>query len=211
MRTFILPAFALAVVAASTAPAYCGTKLVPEEGAVQVILLRQEAVHEDLKLTPQEIQKIDEFCDKQWAKAQKIADLNESERDKKFEEMTKENEQFIDQTLTKEQRKRLDEITLQVAGLLWVTRDEVASKLDLSDEQKQKAKQLQQTARNETEELLHATKAEQKQEELRELRRTSRERLMTLLTADQKEKWREMTGKPLRGELQFTANKRTVR
>lgn len=211
MRTFILPAFALAVVAASTAPAYCGTKLVPEEGAVQVILLRQEAVHEDLKLTPQEIQKIDEFCDKQWAKAQKIADLNESERDKKFEEMTRENEQFIDQTLTKEQRKRLDEITLQVAGLLWVTRDEVASKLDLSDEQKQKAKQLQQTARNETEELLHATKPEQKQEELRELRRTSRERLMTLLTADQKEKWREMTGKPLRGELQFTANKRTVR
>jgi len=211
MRTFIMPAFALAVVAVSTAPAYCGTKLVPEEGAVQVILLRQEAVHEDLKLTPQEIQKIDEFCDKQWAKAKKIADLNESERDKKFEEMTRENEQFIDQTLTKEQRKRLDEITLQVAGLLWVTRDEVASKLDLSDEQKQKARQLQQTARNETEELLHATKAEQKQEELRELRRTSRERLMTLLTADQKEKWREMTGKPLRGELQFKSKKRTLR
>lgn len=211
MRTFIMPAFTLAVVAASTAPAYCGTKLVPEEGAVQVILLRQQAVHEDLQLTPQEIQKIDEFCDKQWAKAQKIADLNESERDKQFEEMTRENEQFIDRTLTKEQRMRLDEITLQVAGLLWVTRDEVASKLELSDEQKQKARQLQQTARNETEELLHATKAEQKQEELRELRRTSRERLMSLLTADQKEKWREMTGKPLRGELQFTAKKRTVR
>lgn len=207
MRMFIISAVGLATLAVFASPAYSATKLVPEEGAIEIILLRQDAVRQDLQLTAEEAKKIDEFCDKQWTKAQEISELNESERDKKFAEMTKENERFISETLTKEQRKRLDEIMLQVAGLLWVTRPEVASRLELTAEQKKKAETMQQIARDETEQLLHATKDEQKDAKLRELRQTSRERLMTLLTDSQKTKWRQMTGQPLRGELRFAAGK----
>lgn len=207
MRMFIISAVGLATLAVFAPPAYSATKLVPEEGAIEIILLRQDAVRQDLQLTAEEAKKIDEFCDTQWTKAQEISELNESERDKTFAEMTKENERFISETLTKEQRKRLDEIMLQVAGLLWVTRPEVASRLELTAEQKKKAETMQQIARDETEQLLHATKDEQKDAKLRELRQTSRERLMSLLTDSQKTKWRQMTGQPLRGELQFAARK----
>lgn len=208
MRTVLNQAFAVTMLAAWSTPIFAAPKMVPEEGAVQIILLRQADVHKDLKLTPAEIKKIDDFADKQWAKAQEIGREGEPERDREFAEMTKENERFIDGVLTKPQRQRLDEITLQVAGLLWVTRPGVASKLELTDEQKQKAAQLQKTARQETEELLHATKDEQKEEKLSELRRTSRERLMTLLTDAQEAKWRQMTGQPFRGEIRFTSTKR---
>lgn len=211
MRTFFMGMIALAFLAAWTATARAAGKLVPEEGAVQIILLRQGAVCKELNLTDEEIKKIDDFCDKQWEKAQKVADLSEPERDKKFAEMTRENERFIDETLEKHQRKRLNEITLQVAGLLWLTRPEVAGQLGLSEEQKEKAALLQQTARDETEELLHSTTAEKKDQRLRELRRTSRERLMQLLTASQKSKWQEMIGEPLHGELHFAAAKRVKR
>ena len=92
---------------------------------------------------------------------------------------------------------------MQTAGLLWVTRPEIAKELNLSSDQKKRAADLQQKARDEMEELIHVTKDEQKDEKLAELRKTSRERLMTLLTPEQKSKWKEMTGEPFKGEIRF--------
>ena len=206
MRTILNCSFALAVAVAWGLPAVAAEKLVPEEGAVEVMLLRQKSVRKELKLTDDEAKKIDEFTEKQWTKAREIAKLSEEERDKKFADMTKENERFIDETLTKQQRERLNQITLQLAGLLWVKRAHVASELGLTEEQKQLAPRLQKEARTEVEEALQATSAEERKEKMRELRETSRKRLMSLLTEKQKAKWREMTGAPFQGEIEFQAS-----
>ena len=81
--------------------------------------------------------------------------------------MTKEDEKFLDEVLTPAQHKRLDQITLQVAGLLWIRRPDVAAKLKLTDEQKKKAALYQEEARKEMEELLHSPTRRDRQAELR--------------------------------------------
>jgi hypothetical protein len=202
---------ALTLIVCWAASAQAADKLVPEEGATEVMLLLQPAVCEDLKLSEDERDKIHKFASAQWKKAQELSKLDEKARDREFAEMTKQNERFIAETLTDQQQKRLDEILLQVAGLLWVTRPEIAQKLDLSAEQKQRAAQFQKEARQEMEELIHSTSDAEKEEELAELRQTSRQRLQTLLTDKQKSKWKEMSGEPLKGKLYFAEKRRTKR
>lgn len=193
------------------APVFAAGKLVPEEGAVEVMLLLQPDVCRELDLSDEKCDKVETFASAQWKKAQALADLDEKERDKKFKEMTKENERFLDQTLNKDQKKRLDQILLQTAGLLWVTRPEIAKQLNLTSDQKKRAADLQQKARDEMEALIHETDENEQEAELRELRGTSRERLMSLLTADQKKKWKEMQGEPFKGQITFAERKRTTK
>lgn len=194
---------ALALVAAWNGSAVSAEKMVPEEGATEVMLLLQPAVCQELKLSADERDKIHKFALAQWEKAQKVGKLDEKARDREFIAMTKDNERFIDETLTKNQRRRLNEILLQVAGLLWVTRPEVAKQLDLSEDQKRKAAQLQKEAREEMEELIHTTSDAKKDQELKELRETSRKRLDSLLSEKQKSKWKEMRGEPFKGKITF--------
>lgn len=211
MRRVTCSIAALTVVGAWAAPVFAAGKLVPEEGATEVMLLLQPSVCKELKLSEDESDKIHKFASAQWEKAQKVSKLDEKTRDREFVEMTKDNERFIKETLTADQRERLDEILLQVAGLLWVTRSDIASQLGLSDDQKKRAKQLQKEARDEMEELIHSTSDAKKEEKLQELRQTSRKRLMTLFNDKQKSKWKEMTGAPFKGEISFDEKKSASR
>jgi Spy/CpxP family protein refolding chaperone len=179
-------------------------KPVPEEGALELVLLRHKAVRDDLKLTHREARKIHEFTEQQWKKAQKIEELaDEKEKDRRYNELTREDERFLDEVLTPEQKKRLDQITLQVAGLMWITRPDVAAALKLTDEQKKKAAEYQKVARKEMEELLHSETRRDRQAELRKLHATCKERVLELLTDEQEAKFHEMIGHPFRGELSF--------
>lgn len=204
MRSFTGWTFALAVLALGTVTARAADKLVPEDGAIEVMLLRQASVREDLKLSHDEAAKINKFTSQQWKKAQEVSKLPPAERDKKFAEMTKENDRFIDQTVTKEQRKRLQEIELQTAGLICLGRHEIAAKLKLSDEQKRRVQGMQKEGRQEMEDLLYATDAEARQEKLTELRRTSRARILELLTEEQERIWSQLQGKPFKGKIEFS-------
>ena len=168
------------------------------------MLLRHKAVRDDLKLTHREARRIHEFTEEQWKKAQQVEELPDAkERDRKYEEMTKEDEKFLDEILTPAQHKRLDQITLQVAGLLWIKRPDIAAELKLTDEQKKRAVKYQEEARKEMEELLHSTTRRDRHAELRKLHEASKKRLLELLTDEQEAKFHEMIGEPFRGELRF--------
>ncbi len=205
MRTAWKWSWPLAALVALVSPARSAEqeKTVPEAGAVRVMLLRQESVRDELKLTKDETEKVHTFIDKQWKKAQEIEELKPEERETKFAAMAKENEQFLKEVLEPREIERLDQITMQVAGMLWVTQPEVASKLQLTEAQKTKAKGLQLEARKEMQELIHSATREGKQEKLRELRATSRKRLMELLTDEQEAKWKQLAGAPFEGRLRF--------
>jgi hypothetical protein len=180
------------------------SKPVPEEGPLELVLLRHKAVRDDLKLTHREARRIHEFTEQQWKKAQRIEELpDEKERDRRYEELTREDNRFLDEILKPDQKKRLDQITLQVAGLVWITRPEVAAALVLTDEQKQKAAEYQKLARKEMEELLHSETRRDRQAELRKLHETCKKRVLDLLTDEQETKYQEMIGEPFRGELRF--------
>jgi hypothetical protein len=179
-------------------------KLVPEEGALQVVLLRHKAVRDELKLTHQEARKIHEFTEEQWKKAQQAEEQSDaSERDRRYAEMTRENERFLGELLTPDQKTRLDQVTLQVAGLLWIKQPHIAAALKLTEDQIKKAGQYQEEARKEMEELLHSTTRRDRHAELRKLHETSKKRLLDLLTDEQETKFHEMIGPPFKGELRF--------
>jgi hypothetical protein len=179
-------------------------KPVPEQGAIELVLLRHKAVRDDLKLTRGDARKIHEFTEQQWKKEQEAeAIADEKERDRRYEEMTRDDERFLEEILKPEQKKRLDQITLQVAGLLWISRPEVAAALKLTDEQKQKVVELQKAARKEMEELLYSETRRDRQAELRKHQEACKQRVLELLTDEQEAKYHELTGEPFRGELKF--------
>ena len=195
-------AFAFTLLALWGLTARAADRAVPEEGALEVMLLRQQSVQKELKMTPDEVEKVHKHCAMQWEKAEKISKLpSEAERDKEFTVLTKENDRFIETTLKKPERERLREIMLQIAGLLCLSRTDVASELGLTAEQKQKLPALQKEARHEMEQVIYDTKKEQKRAKLKELRETSRQKVQQLLTDAQKTKWKQMTGKQFDGDL----------
>ena len=168
------------------------------------MLLRHKAIRDYLKLTRPEARKIHEFTEQQWKKEQEVeAIADEKERERRFDEMSREDEHFLGEVLNPDQKKRLDQITLQVAGLLWITRPEVAAALKLTDEQKQKIVGLQKAARKEMEELLYSETRRDRQAELRRHQEACKRRVLELLTDEQEAKYNELVGEPFRGELKF--------
>jgi hypothetical protein len=176
-------------------------KLIAQEGAIEVVLLRHKSVQEDLKLSDEVITKVQDFSARQWKKAQEVQNLSEDKREAKWQEMTKENKKFLKGTLTTDQLKRLDQIGMQVAGLLWVNRADVSKQLGLTSEQRKKARQLQKTAHKEMHDLIHSDSKEEKAEKFHALHETNRKRLSGLLTDEQKATWKTLRGKKFQGDL----------
>ena len=206
MRHLRMWTLALAAVIAWCAPTQAADepKLVPEEGAVELVLLRHKAVRDELKLTHREAKKIHEFTEAQWNKALEAEKLTDAkERDRRYEEMTKEDEKFLDELLTPAQHKRLDQVTLQVAGLLWIRRPEIIKALKLTDEQLKKADKYREESRREIEEILHSPTERDRHAEVRKHRAAAKERMLELLTDEQEAKYLELMGPPFHGELRF--------
>ena len=211
MRTFWKWALVLAVPVACAATArpadepqkHQGARMVAEEEAMELMLLRQKSVREDLKLPHEETEKIFEFTAKQYDEAQKAHELPEDQRQSKFDHLARENEEFLARHLTPDQRKRLEQISMHLAGLMWVTRPAIAQALNLTDEQKQKAREYQKEARENVMEVIHAENKEGRKEKLAELHKDSHDKLHSLLTDEQKAKWKELAGAPFKGEIVF--------
>ena len=85
MLKLICLALAAVVALSLSSSALAAGKMVPEEGAVEVMLLLQPDVCKELNLSQDKRDKIHNFASAQWQKAQTLADLDEKERDKKFE------------------------------------------------------------------------------------------------------------------------------
>ena len=119
--------------------------------------------------------------------------------------MARENYQFLEKNLSKTQHERLQQIALQVAGLVYVTRHDIAEKLKLTAEQKQKAKQLQGEARTEFAKLLDAKDSKDRHKEIVALWDVNHGRLEQLLTDSQEATWKTMTGPEFKGEFEYAS------
>ncbi|MBI3862347.1 MAG: hypothetical protein HY290_10675 [Planctomycetia bacterium] len=197
----------MVLVVAWGVPGYSAEKgvMIPEEDTLEIMLLRQKSVRTELKVTDEVAKRVDEYAAQQWKKAKEVSELPEKEQHTKFGAMAKENQQFLEKNLTKAQRERLDQIVLQVAGLLYVTRHEHADKLKLTADQKQKAKDLQKQARAEMEKLIEAKDAKDRHKEIVALWEVNHGRLEKLLTDSQRATWKQMLGAEFKGEFTHTA------
>jgi hypothetical protein len=203
MRTFWALALVLAVPAACVIADEPADRIVPEGTAIPLVLLRQKSVQEELKLSADTVMKIMEFTEKQWKTALAALKQGADERKAKFDELDKEDREFLDSTLTPEQRKRLDQITIQMTGLMQLTRPEVIKALDLTEDQLKEIRQMQQEARKEVAEILQNKDRAARHEQMMKRREATREKIMALLTAEQREKVKELVGAPFKGEIRF--------
>lgn len=183
--------------------------MVPEADTLELILLRQKSVRDELKINDEVAEHIKKYATQQWKKAEEVGSLSEKDQEMKFSEMARENQQFLMKNLTKPQRDRLEQIALQVAGLVYVTRMDIADKLKLTADQKQKAHQLQKAARDELEKVIDSKDAKNRHKEIVAMWQINHDRLEKLLTESQKTTWKQMTGPEFKGEFTY-ASKQTA-
>ncbi|HEY1860472.1 MAG TPA: hypothetical protein VGG61_08965 [Gemmataceae bacterium] len=201
MRTYWKWTLVLAVPTLLVAVAPAAEPLVPEGTTVQLILLRQKSVQEELKVSADLAKKITEFTNMEYEAFQKATALPEKERDQKLEELEKANQKFLADNLSAAQRKRLDQITMQLTGLQQLTRPEVVKALNLTDEQQQKFKDMQKEAAKEFETLMDDKNREGRTEKLAKLRADIDKKVEAVLTDKQKEKAKELVGEPFKGAI----------
>jgi hypothetical protein len=174
---------------------------VAEGTTVQLLLLRQKSVQAELKLGPEFAKKVLEFTNKEADDFLEALKSKGADAKKKIEELEERNKKFIADNLNAKQRKRLDEITLQVTGLMQLQRPDVAKLLKLTDQQQSKFKDLQKEAHKKLEEIID--KKEGRNENLNKLRKEIASKIGAILTDEQKAKVRELVGEPFTGELLF--------
>jgi hypothetical protein len=184
-------------------------EMIAQSGAMEIVLLRQHSVQKELNVTDLHGKKIHEFASQQWKKAQEIHKLPPNEQDAKYTALAQENEKFLSEILNPEQKKRLDQIGMQVAGLLWAGRPDVASALKLTSDQKKKLEELHKEAHKDAIHIIKESKDENfKHEELKKLHEVDKKRLMELLTPEQRETWKTLAGPEFKGELNFAPPKK---
>lgn len=203
MRSSWKWALVLAVPALWVSAAWPGEQILPEGTTVQLILLRQKSVQEELKLSPELVAKVAEFTNKESEAFRKALKLSDEKRKKRFAELEQKNKKFLKDSLTAPQRKRLDQIGLQVTGLQQLTRPDVIKTLNLTKEQQKKARTMQKEARKKLLEIINAKDAEGRNEKLAKYREEVEKKIRSLLTKEQREKVRKLVGEPFRGELLF--------
>src|SRR6516162_6911853 len=194
MRTFFTLVLALAVPAGFATAEEKTAPIAPETTTSQLLLLRQKSVQKELKLSDDDVKKIMDFTNKESDEYGKALKLAERERTAKFDELEAANKKFLEDNLSADQRKRLEQITLQVTGLHQLGRAEVVKALNLTDEQQAKFEQMQKDARKALEEIITGTDRAGKTEKLAKLREETNKKIMDTLTDEQKAKVKEIVG-----------------
>jgi Spy/CpxP family protein refolding chaperone len=178
-------------------------------------LLNNKGVQEELKLTKEQKEKIDEankkIQEKMRSASQDFQGLSREEALKKLQALAKENAEIMDKAanLTSDQKKRLAEIQLQLQvrfrGPAVFNSDENLKQLKLTDEQKDAikmiAKEAQDKIRDETKDP--GFQSFQKWMEIsQKVNKEAMDKVAAKLTKDQKESWTKMLGKPFEVKIE---------
>lgn len=172
-------------------------------GGGTLFLLTQKSVQEELKLSDEQVKKATELQEKQREAFQGLRDLSQEERRTKMQEMTKTQNEAIAKLLKPEQLKRAKQIALQQQVRFGIgfalNNEEVAKSLKISDEQREKIREIQ---RNAFEEMRDLGRDEEGAKKRQEIMKATNEKVDGVLTAEQKTKLKELQGEPFKGEIQ---------
>jgi hypothetical protein len=177
-------------------------------------LLRHKSVQEDIKLSAEQIQKLQVILEREMESLKSWLELDVVERSKKMAEMWKQDEKLMAAILKPEQAKRLYQVGLQHYGGRALEDATVAKELNLTDDQKSKINEILDKVGTQAGELLdmHREAGTRVPNEtwtkIGDLVQAASEKILNLLTPDQKTKWKEMTGEPFKGEIRFGPDRR---
>ena len=172
----------------------------PGFGGGTLSLLGQESVQKELKLSDEQIKKVKELAEKQGGGRPDFQGLSREEITKKMAERRKAQDEAVAKILDAKQLKRTKQLTLQRQGTRALSDPEVAAALKLSDDQKEKLKDIQTKAREAAGGSPRGDRSEEAQKKRAEARKATEEKIMGVLTADQKTKLKELQGEPFKFE-----------
>ena len=183
-------------------------------GAGVAMLLGNEGVQKELKLTDEQKTKVKEFADAQQAKMAELRGGGGQPDPEKMAEArkaaTEAGDKFVKDTLNADQQKRIKQIQhqaqLQMAGPSALTGDDVAKALSLTDDQKDKIKTLGDEMRKDRQELQGDLRgggdaAAEAMKKMASITKEYTAKATDVLTADQKKMWKDMTGEPFELKL----------
>jgi len=173
--------------------------------------LRAENVQKDLKLSEEQVGKVADALTASREKHQDdfaaLRDAAPEERAPKMAALTKTINAEVKKELklSDEQSKRFDQIEIQARGLQAYADPAVSAKLNLTDDQKSKIRELAQgTGRGGAGAFNKDASKEERAEAAKKMLATRREniaKVQAMLTDDQKKAWKDLTGEPI--EIQF--------
>ncbi|MDP1797268.1 MAG: hypothetical protein Q8K78_07290 [Planctomycetaceae bacterium] len=169
-------------------------------------LVAMEAVQKELAVTDAQKEKLDKLREEARAGfggGGNPRDLSDEERAKlrtQMEERTKKTEESLKAILDEKQHARLNQLVIQQAGVMALSRPDVAEKLKLTDEQKTKLREVAEAGRGAGGRGGFNPNASQEErqkamEEARARREKTTADAMAVLNADQKKAFEDMQGK----------------
>lgn len=180
------------------------------------MLMANEGVQKELKVTDEQKGKLKELGDKLRTKIQeefgKLRDLKEEERREKGRELgrqlNEETYKALGEILQPEQLKRLKQIDWQQQGARAFGNPEIQKNLKITDEQKEKLKTIGEESGKKFGEIFQNAQGNREEagKKMAELRKETLEKTMGVLSDDQKKAWKEMTGEPF--EVKFEPRRR---
>ncbi len=169
-------------------------------------LLRQEAIQEEIEMSPDQIEKIEEIGEGMRGERpdmSRLRDASQEEREKLFAEMrTKMEEQMkaarenVAKVLSSGQQMRLNQIAIQLMGTAALSDPKVIEKLNITDAQKEEMEKIREETRTSFRELFTSGDRDQIREKMAEAREQEQEKVMGVLTAEQKTQFEELKGEP---------------
>ncbi len=176
----------------------------------KLMLLRAEAVQKELKLTDEQKELLRDVGEELREKMRSLRDVDREQRAAEMQKIFRTAEEMVDAILEPEQAERLNQIqlqaTLRFAGAGVFLRPDVAKKLGLTDEQKEKIEQIVQETRIDFRRMREMSPEQRREffrglrERMRKAREEAISKVMAILTDEQKETWKKMLGAPFNVE-----------
>jgi Spy/CpxP family protein refolding chaperone len=172
-------------------------------GGGRLFLLSQESVQADLKLTDEQKAKIRSLQESQRQLFQDLRNLGREEAAKRLREQAEKTDKELAALLKPEQAKRLQQIQLQLNlrqgnYRTILTDQDIAEKIGLTDQQKEKIRQLDAEAAK----LRESFQAGNREEIFKRFKELN-SKYESILTDQQKAKLKELGGEPFTGEIRF--------
>jgi len=178
-----------------------------------LMLLRMPEVQKELKMTPDQISKVDAKQQDVGAAMREIfqsagnpQDMSPEERQKMMGRMQEIQTKAVNDILTDDaQRKRFHQLELQQQGGAALGRKEVADELKLTDAQKKQIADIQQASNQARRDAMQGfgnpqdMSAEERTKmmtKMQDMQKATNEKLVGVLTDAQKAQWKDMTGAP---------------
>jgi Spy/CpxP family protein refolding chaperone len=169
-------------------------------------LLTNKSVQKELKVTDEQAPKLEtlatELREKGRGRFQGLQDLSDDERRTKMQELQRtaqaELHKGVEGVLNADQLKRFKQIEVQVAGINAYNQPHVQEALKLTDDQKSKVREINQSTMEATRSAFTDAGDDRQaaMKKVTELRKEANTKAAALLTDDQKKSWKDLAGEP---------------